>query len=287
MFIGIASTIPDLPNLPGQGGSGPVVTLDYSSSNFCADASDPTLTDASPSGGVFSYTGAGTLALNTSNGAVDISNSTPGNYIVTYTVTGVGFSNFPINITALDNASFSYSATSFCKDASNQTPTITTPGGSFTTQDITFYPFQMQFEVANNAQTTITLGTTVGSNYTINWGDGATTTHNGGTPSHTYNDGNNSAVQNPIISIGAEGDSGPFTAIFMRSAPSRTLLMDIPQWGSIVWSNFQNSFRDCNNVNMQISATDGPNFSAQPNVCLLYTSPSPRDRQKSRMPSSA
>ena len=25
----------------------------------------------------------------------------------------------------------------------------------------------------------------------------------------------------------------------------------------------------------------------QPNVCLLYTSPSPRDRQKSRMPSSA
>ena len=25
----------------------------------------------------------------------------------------------------------------------------------------------------------------------------------------------------------------------------------------------------------------------QPNTCLLYTSPSPRDRQKSRMPSSA
>ena len=28
-------------------------------------------------------------------------------------------------------------------------------------------------------------------------------------------------------------------------------------------------------------------FEADPNVCLLYTSPSPRDRQKSRMPSSA
>ena len=29
-------------------------------------------------------------------------------------------------------------------------------------------------------------------------------------------------------------------------------------------------------------------FSAEwPNICLLYTSPSPRDRQKSRMPSSA
>ena len=28
-------------------------------------------------------------------------------------------------------------------------------------------------------------------------------------------------------------------------------------------------------------------FDADPNYCLLYTSPSPRDRQKSRMPSSA
>ena len=27
--------------------------------------------------------------------------------------------------------------------------------------------------------------------------------------------------------------------------------------------------------------------SASPHICLLYTSPSPRDRQKSRMPSSA
>ena len=29
------------------------------------------------------------------------------------------------------------------------------------------------------------------------------------------------------------------------------------------------------------------NGNERPNVCLLYTSPSPRDRQKSRMPSSA
>ena len=30
-----------------------------------------------------------------------------------------------------------------------------------------------------------------------------------------------------------------------------------------------------------------PNSTAQNSNCLLYTSPSPRDRQKSRMPSSA
>ena len=31
----------------------------------------------------------------------------------------------------------------------------------------------------------------------------------------------------------------------------------------------------------------GVGINLQPNACLLYTSPSPRDRQKSRMPSSA
>ena len=36
-------------------------------------------------------------------------------------------------------------------------------------------------------------------------------------------------------------------------------------------------------INKIIIVDDG----SSPNVCLLYTSPSPRDRQKSRMPSSA
>ena len=38
-------------------------------------------------------------------------------------------------------------------------------------------------------------------------------------------------------------------------------------------------------VNQLISAFGDP--SMEYNTCLLYTSPSPRDRQKSRMPSSA
>ena len=32
---------------------------------------------------------------------------------------------------------------------------------------------------------------------------------------------------------------------------------------------------------------DDPNFSVSINICLLYTSPSPRDKRQSRMPSSA
>jgi hypothetical protein len=96
MFIGIAATIPDLANLPGQGGESITVTLDYPSSNVCYDGTTSP-SDASPAGGVFSYTGSGTLDLNTGNGAIDANNSDPGSYTIIYTKSGVS-SNFPIVI---------------------------------------------------------------------------------------------------------------------------------------------------------------------------------------------
>ena len=96
MFIGIAATIPDLANLPGQGGESITVTLDYPSSNVCYDGTTSP-SDASPAGGVFSYTGSGTLDLNTGNGDIDANNSDPGSYTIIYTKSGVS-SNFPIVI---------------------------------------------------------------------------------------------------------------------------------------------------------------------------------------------
>ena len=39
--------------------------------------------------------------------------------------------------------------------------------------------------------------------------------------------------------------------------------------------------------NVDISQSAAPSAAEPPRDCLLYTSPSPRDRQKSRMPSSA
>lgn len=96
MFIGIASTIPDLPNLPGQGGEDITVTLDYPSSDVCYDGTTSP-SDASPAGGVFSYTGSGTLDLNTSTGTINAAGSDPGSYTVIYTKSGVS-SNFPIVI---------------------------------------------------------------------------------------------------------------------------------------------------------------------------------------------
>ena len=96
MFIGIAATIPDLANLHGQGGEDVTVTLDYPSIDVCYDATTSP-SDASPAGGVFSYTGSGTLDLNPGNGAIDANSSDPGSYTVIYTKSGVS-STFPIVI---------------------------------------------------------------------------------------------------------------------------------------------------------------------------------------------
>ena len=41
------------------------------------------------------------------------------------------------------------------------------------------------------------------------------------------------------------------------------------------------------NRHFQVKAYGGKNEDRWVDICLLYTSPSPRDRQKSRMPSSA
>jgi len=259
-IISIGIPVPDRSALPGQtGGEVVEVNLQYATQNYCADSSNPSPTVATPAGGTFSYAPGGISGG--ANGQIVIASSAPGNYTVTYTVAGVGSANFPINITALDDASFSYSASAFCADASNQTPTITTPGGTFTTQDITFHPFQMQFEVASGVSKTITIPSTIGSSFTVDWGDGTTTTETGGNISHTYNPGGVGTTENPIVSIGAEGDSGAFTSFqFSNGASSKGDLLDIPQWGSINWSYFGNIFAYCNNPNFQISATDAPNL---------------------------
>lgn len=249
-IISIGIPIPDRSALPGQTGSGEEVNLQYATQNYCADSSNPSPTVATPAGGTFSYAPGGISGG--ANGQIVIANSTPGNYTVTYTVTGVGSANFPINITALDNATFSYSASAFCADASNQTPTITTPGGTFTTQDITFYPFQMQFDTSGGK--TITIPGTVGSSFTVDWGDGNTTTETGGTISHTYASG----IATSTVSIGAESDSGAFGGLSFNNGGSRTDLLKIQQWGSINFINLLKGFYGCSN--MQITATDYPNL---------------------------
>ena len=50
----------------------------------------------------------------------------------------------------------------------------------------------------------------------------------------------------------------------------------------MIWVTFQKE-----GIHAYPAAATDPNLATGDEYCLLYTSPSPRDRQKSRMPSSA
>ena len=157
------------------------------------------------------------------------------------------------------SAEFNYSNSSYCQNASDPTPTVTgTSGGTFTAAE-KFFPFQMQFDTSGGK--TITIPRTQGSSYTVDWGDGTTTTE-GGTGnwtdiSHTYASG----IATSTVSIGAAGDTGPFTMFKFVGGGSKSDLLDVPQWGSIVFDELTQMFQGCNNTSFQISATDAPTIS--------------------------
>jgi len=110
------------------------LAISYSSSEFCEDASNPTPTITGNVGaGTFSST-AGLVFVSTSTGVVDISASTPSAtpYVITYTDTNSATATFNLTLNALDDAGFSYSASSFAQNFPDPTPTITgVTGGTF------------------------------------------------------------------------------------------------------------------------------------------------------------
>ena len=117
---------------------------------------------------------------------------------------------------------------------------------------ILFQPFQMQFDTSGGK--TITIPNTVGSSFTVDWGDTTVTTETGGDISHTYASG----IPTSIVSIGAFGDTGAFTTFRFNNGGSKDDLLDVPQWGSIVFTTLEQMFRGCQNTSFQISATDAP-----------------------------
>ncbi|WP_438968473.1 HYR domain-containing protein, partial [Nonlabens sp.] len=104
----------------------------YAATSYCVDSADPTPTITGETGGTFSSTAG--LAINNTSGAIDISMSTPGSYIVTYTTQNPNQNSSTQNITIneLDDANFSYSVAAYCADAIDPIPTITgLTGGIF------------------------------------------------------------------------------------------------------------------------------------------------------------
>ncbi|PQJ69166.1 T9SS type A sorting domain-containing protein [Polaribacter butkevichii] len=107
-------------------------TFAYSNISYCANDTDPTPTITGLPGGAF--TSSGGLSINASTGQVDLSASTPGFYIITYITTGAcnNSSNVPFIVDAVDDASFSYSAASYCANDLDPTANITgASGGTF------------------------------------------------------------------------------------------------------------------------------------------------------------
>lgn len=103
------------------------VSIAYTSSAFCADASDPTPTISNNAGvGTFSST-AGLVFISTTTGEVDISGSTAGTYVITYTDTDAATATFNLTINALPTVIVSTSAGTICNGEST---TLTASGAS-------------------------------------------------------------------------------------------------------------------------------------------------------------
>ncbi|AGC76013.1 carboxypeptidase T [Nonlabens dokdonensis DSW-6] len=108
-------------------------SFSYSASSYCTSDSDPLPTITGTTGGTFSSTFG--LSLNPSNGFIDLSASTPGNYSIAYTTSGSCPSSSSVNVTinGADSANFNYSTFSYCSNGADVSPTISgTTGGTFT-----------------------------------------------------------------------------------------------------------------------------------------------------------
>ena len=117
--------------MPSGATGGARLAIQYSAARFCEDGTDPIPGITGDTGGTFSST-TGLVFISTSTGQVDLSASTAGTYVVTYTDPSSDTATTSITINALDNAAFAYSASSYEPTDADPTPTITgLTGGTF------------------------------------------------------------------------------------------------------------------------------------------------------------
>ncbi|WP_109301776.1 T9SS type A sorting domain-containing protein [Aquimarina sp. AU474] len=126
--------------------------FNYNATSYCTSDTNPTPTITGTTGGTFSSTTG--LSIDPASGTIDITNSTPGPYVVTYTTAGIcpDSSDIPVTIIMVDNPSFNYNATSYCTSDINPTPTITgTTGGTFSsTTGLSIDPATGTIDITNS-----------------------------------------------------------------------------------------------------------------------------------------
>lgn len=94
------------------------------------------------------------------------------------------------------------------------------------------------------------------ANITIDWGDGNATTHKKGIfPTHVY-----TAPGSYKITIVVNDRAKDIGSMYMNgNHPSRTMLLDVSNWGEGIWNSFYGAFFGANYLT--VSATDMPDLS--------------------------
>lgn len=96
-------------------------------------------------------------------------------------------------------------------------------------------------------------------NYDVDWGDGTTDTGLTGTTTHTFAGGAGTYT----VKI-----SGTFPRIFFNNGGDRRKILQVQNWGNIVWSSMAYAFTGC--TQMDITATDIPDLSSCTDMRTMF-----------------
>ncbi|WP_298311463.1 BspA family leucine-rich repeat surface protein [uncultured Aquimarina sp.] len=109
--------------------------------------------------------------------------------------------------------------------------------------------FITTWETTENNES-ITIPTTGdGYDYIVDWGDGTTTTLETGNATHQY-------TQAGSYNVKITGD---FPRIYFNNSGDKDKILEVKQWGSIAWTNFNEAFNGC--TNLDVTASDAPDLS--------------------------
>ncbi|WP_299603725.1 T9SS type A sorting domain-containing protein [uncultured Aquimarina sp.] len=255
-------------------------SFNYSSSAYCVDDTDPTPTITGLTGGTFSSTAG--LSINTSTGQIDVSASTPNTYTVTYTTAGTcpNSSNVSVTINALDDPSFNYSASAYCVDDADPTPTITgLTGGTFSsTAGLSINTSTGQIDVSASTPNTYTVTyTTAGT--CPNSSNASVTINALDDPSFNYNASAycvDNADPTPTIT-GLTG--GTFSSTAGLSINTTTGQIDVsastPNTYSVTYTT-AGTCPNSSNASVTINALDDPSFNYSTSTyCVDDADPTP------------
>lgn len=115
--------------------SAPDATFSYAQTGYCSTGTNPSPV-LTGSAGTFTSSPAG-LSINATTGVINLAASTAGTYDVTNTIAASGAcpaadETVQVTVNTASNAAFTYTASTYCLSAANQSPTVTGTAGTFT-----------------------------------------------------------------------------------------------------------------------------------------------------------